>query len=82
MESAIDFINFWEKQQCNGKYYQEFNDYIRFLRGGHGNPFFDDLYNIYVKEHNLEYNKKQYDVCKFLANDIFFSNLKISFFRI
>lgn len=71
MESAIDFINFWDEQQY---YYSEYLDafdfYIRHLRTQYGkNDYwaFNDLYNIYLKERNLEYNKEQYEVCKFLA---------------
>jgi hypothetical protein len=70
MESALDFINFWDKQKCCNKYECNFDVYIRFLRTHSVKDdywAFNDLYNIYLKERNLEYNKEHYEVCKFLA---------------
>ena len=71
MESALDFINFLEEQQY---YYSEYTDqfelFIKCLRKHQiKDDFFafNDLYKLYLKKRNLQYNKEHFDICKFLA---------------
>jgi hypothetical protein len=65
MESALDFIDFMEREKQTRS--DAFDTYIRFLRMKKENWAFQYLYQMYLKQNDLNLDEEHLQLCQFLA---------------